>query len=175
MSVHQQTHFTTTFSSIETKVGEDEMTVSQDPTPLSKDMVIKLPEGDDRSRIHSVRPSGVETPIYDYNRSAAILEHDIDQFLHRKRLFLQVGGFEANEETLQVPRWALNVLKIEEGTPVFVRLSTTDPLNCVVPSKQLYWNIRFLDDKGDKFAIGRNGERKLVNSIRRGYSVLTDG
>lgn len=35
--------------------------------------------------------------------------------------------------------------------------------------------MRFLDDKGDKFAIGRNGERKLVNSIKRGYSVLTDG
>ena len=56
-----------------------------------------------------------------------------------------------------------------------MRLSTTEPLNCVVPSKQLYWNMRFLEDKGDKFAIGRDGERKLVNSIKRGYSVLTDG
>ena len=35
--------------------------------------------------------------------------------------------------------------------------------------------MRFLEDKGDKFAIGRDGERKLVNSIKRGYSVLTDG
>lgn len=59
-------------------------------------MVTKLQVGTDTSRIQSVRPSGVDTPIYDYNRSADILEHDIDQFLHRKRLFLQIAGFEAN-------------------------------------------------------------------------------
>ena len=172
MSVHQQTHFTTTFTAVDT---DPDPHTSRDPTPLARDVVSRLQDEDNNSRIQSVRPSGVETPIYDQGRSVAQLEHDIDQFAHRRRLFLEIAGFESNEETLQVPRWALNILKIEEGTPIFVRLSTTDPYSCVVPSKLYYWNIRFLDDKGDKFALGRDGERKMVNSIRRGYSVLTDG
>ena len=40
----------------------------------------------------------------------------------------------------------------------------------------MYWSVRFLDDNGDKSAmIGRDGERKMVNSIKNGYSVLSNG
>ena len=49
MSVHQQTHFTTTFSSIESKIEEESRDL--DPTPLSHDMVSRLQAGTDTSRI----------------------------------------------------------------------------------------------------------------------------
>lgn len=70
----------------------------------------------------------------------------------------------------------MNVLKIEEGQPIFLRLSQTRLKDCIVPSNLMYWSVRFIDDNGDKSAmIGRDGERKMVNAIKNGYSVLTNG